>query len=391
METLKRRFVQLTVIIRYILCLCYVKIFHINHPEVWLISERGDDARDNGYAFYEYMKKNHPEIAFKYIISKKSQDFNRIAKEHLLIYRSWRHFIYFLTSKVLISAHVMGYSPEFRMFQKLDKKNLVFIKGKKVFLQHGIIKDDSPGLYKDATKLDLFICGAKPEYDYVNKHFGYTNHEVVYTGLARYDNLKNTHQKYILLMPTWREYLFHCNHEGFLKSDYYKSYQRLINNKKLIHFLETNNYQLIFYPHYEIQKHLYLFSTSSKNVTIANIKDYFAPDLLKGCELLITDYSSVYFDVAYLKKPVIYYQFDYKEYRSKHYKEGYFSYEEDGFGPVLKTEEKVVNELLKSNKEKWKVSKKYQERRNRFFLYNDEKNCERIYKEILRILDGGIE
>ena len=81
METLKRRIVQLTVIIRYVLCLCYVKIFHINHPEVWLISERGDDARDNGYAFYEYMKKNHPEIAFKYIISKKSQDFNRITKE----------------------------------------------------------------------------------------------------------------------------------------------------------------------------------------------------------------------------------------------------------------------------------------------------------------------
>ena len=48
-------------------------------------------------------------------------------------------------------------------------------------------------------------------------------------------------------------------------------------------------------------------------------------ELILESSLLITDYSSIFFDFGYLKKPIIYTQFDYHEYRLEHFSEGYFN------------------------------------------------------------------
>ena len=32
------------------------------YRELWLVCERGNDAQDNGYWFYRYLKEKHPEI-----------------------------------------------------------------------------------------------------------------------------------------------------------------------------------------------------------------------------------------------------------------------------------------------------------------------------------------
>ena len=47
--------------------------------------------------------------------------------------------------------------------------------------------------------------------------------------------------------------------------------------------------------------------------------------------MLITDYSSVYFDIAYMRKPIIFYQFDEEEFRRKHYQRGYLREENLGY------------------------------------------------------------
>ena len=44
------------------------------------------------------------------------------------------------------------------------------IKDKRVFLQHGCNKGRFKWLYYDVTKMDRFICGAYPEYRFVEKH-----------------------------------------------------------------------------------------------------------------------------------------------------------------------------------------------------------------------------
>ena len=109
----------------YYVCFIIVKVFRINNDNVWLISERGDEAKDNGYAFYKYMIDNHDDIVVKYIITKKSLDYEKIRKKDVVLYRSFKHYIYYITSKYLISTHLRGTSPNHRAFGSLASKGLL--------------------------------------------------------------------------------------------------------------------------------------------------------------------------------------------------------------------------------------------------------------------------
>ena len=360
----------------YFITLLYVKIFRVDNSDIWLLSERGVDARDNGWHFYNYLKKCHPEIKVKYIIDKKSADIDRIKEEDRVQYRSLKHYIYFLTAGKLISTHIMGYSPEFSLFWRLDKKTLVKTAGKRVMLQHGITKDYIEMMTSKVSKLDTFICGAKPEYDYILQNYGYDESVVKYTGFARFDALKDESKNQILVMPTWRKYLKYEN--NFKETKYYKAWQSFLNNPELIKYLEKNKTTLIFYPHYEMQKFISDFSVKSKNIVLAKIKDYDVQQLLKESKLLITDYSSVFFDFSYMKKPVIYYQFDQEEYRKGHYENGYYDYEKDGFGPVVKKEQNLVLKITQKKK-----LEDHARNRLKYFPLCDSNNCKRIFDSIV--------
>ena len=111
----------------------YFKIKNTKQLNTWLISERGIDARDNGYWFYKYIKENHPEIDVKYIISKDCADYNKIDKDDVVEYRSKEHYKYFIYSKYLISAEIMGFSPNEQLYYRLNKYGILKVKGKQIF------------------------------------------------------------------------------------------------------------------------------------------------------------------------------------------------------------------------------------------------------------------
>lgn len=386
MKITKKRICQIWLILKYYVILAITKICCKKENNIWLISERGDEARDNAYVFYKYLKDKHPEICVKYVITKSSSDIQKIDEKDIVVYRSIKHITLFITAKYLISTHLQGCSPEFHSFMKLSKKGLVKVKGKQIMLQHGITKDLIPILFKQNNKdLNLIICGAKPEYDYMKRNFGYSKDEIKYTGFARFDRLEPQDKKQILLMPTWRDYLYKSDEKEFKNSDYFKRYNELINNKEILNLLEQENYKLIFYPHYEIQKYLHCFGTKSDRIVIASSTKYDIQNLLKESSLLITDYSSVYFDFAYMCKPVIYYHFDYKKYRETQYNEGYFNYEKNGFGPVVSNVDSLIKELKNAFERKFILNDEYLRRNSNFYKYHDKNNCERIYNEIIKL------
>lgn len=292
----------------------------------------------------------------------------------------------------LVCAHLGGCVPDSPIcwkFHEHEMKNK-----KKIFIQHGITIGLIQSLMFENTKADLFVCGAKPEYEYVKNKFGYPDGNVQYLGFARFDNLhENTTKNQILVMPTWRQWipsstwksenLEKCR-EIFLKSEYFDRYNSLINNQELIDLLEQYNLELIFYPHYEMQVYVDLFKTQSDKVIIARKDEYDVQQLLKESKILITDYSSVAFDFAYMRKPVIYYQFDNDIYYKGHYQKGYFDYEEHGFGPVVYECKNIVQELNnllnKQNQEN-----NYSDRYEQFFPLYDKDNCERIYNYVIQM------
>ena len=102
---------------------------------------------------------------------------------------------------------------------------------------------------------------------------------------------------------------------------------------------------------------------------------------------MITDYSSVAFEVAYLKKPVIYYQFDRDEvFSGNHtFEEGYFSYEDDGFGPIVANQSDLMIELNKLIENNCSILEPYKTRVETTFPFRDGLNNQRVYDAIVAL------
>ena len=96
----------------------------------------------------------------------------------------------------------------------------------------------------------------------------------------------------------------------------------------------------------------------------------------------MTDYSSVAFDFAILKQPVLYAQFDEDRFFSSQWGRGYFNYHTDGFGPVCATYEETKTQLLRML-ENPVMAPEYQARVDNFFGPLDGHACERIVQAIL--------
>ena len=352
--------------------------------QIWLLSERGREARDNAYWFFLYLKQKHPEIDSKYIISRKSVDRARLLdyNNDLIDYGSFNHYRYLWLASHFVSTHIMGYTTNMMFFNSIDKKFNLFGKKKKIFLQHGITKNKLRDLFSDKVNLDLYCCGAKLEYDYICSNFGFKNGVVQYTGLCRYDNLnKCTCKRQILIMPTWRKYI---NRNKFEESDYFIAWSSLLLNSTFVGHLEKYNYNVVFYPHYELHTLIHKFRNLNVNarITIAGF-EYDVQELLKESDFLITDYSSVFFDMLYMHKPVLFYQFDSELFYSKHYMRGYLS--ENFLGDVAKNLDDVISYVEKILENKCQLQEDKEKIISELFPQRDSMNCERVFESIVAL------
>jgi len=352
----------------------------------WLICERGNDAQDNGYIFYCYVLDNHKDINPVYIITKGAKEYKTVkAIGKVVEPKSFKHFLMVIGCPVKISSQLFGYSPwaQLALYFRRNKTKDIH-----VFLQHGVIKNTHEGLFGDVCKsLDLFVCGAKPEYDFISNEFHYKNNVPQYTGLARYDLLTDYITKdQIVFMPTWRASLVGMSDDVFVQSDFYKNWSSLIKNEDLIQCCKKNNLTIKFYLHYSLQKYSHLFK-SNDVVKIVFFGEEVVQDLLKESRLLVTDFSSVYFDFGYMRKPVVHFQFDESTFNDEHYTKGYFDYRRDGFGDICLTVDETVDSIIKVIQNNFDVEEKYLKRMNANFVYRDNKNCERIYNRICELRD----
>ena len=194
-------------------------------------------------------------------------------------------------------------------------------------------------------------------------------------------------------MPTWRvknagkhnpklgirEYS-----ESFKETDYFKFFNNLINDTRLIDVMKKKGYKGKFVLH---PAHICQAIDFKGNDTIyveTNVADY--QKEFKENKLMITDYSSVSYDFAYLKKPLIYAQFDADTFfEGQAYDKGYFDDERDGFGPVCYNYEDTVNQIIKYIENDCKMEEKYEKRVNDFYYRFDTDNCKRVYNEILKL------
>lgn len=385
----KVKFCNLIHIFLFVAAILPAIILRIMRPGIWLVSETKDEARDNGYWFFKYVRENSPQRDIVYAINKHSADYRKVCKlGETVDYGSLKHWIYYLACQIKISSHKSG-RPDDAICYVLDR---IGLHKTSVFLQHGIIKDDLPYVHADNADFALFSTSVSREQKFVESCFGFKKGVVRQLGLCRFDDLDEgpSESRMILVMPTWRQWIASPDYgtvdaehfERFEDTKYYKKWNGFLNSEAFGKMLEGKNLRAVFYPHRLMQKYIEYFQCNSERISICAFPEGDVHELLKKASILITDYSSVAMDFAYMGKPVIYYQFDYLKFRKYHLEEGYFDYIKDGFGPVCNSWEAICREVEYIEKSGFSQNSIYAKRAYSFFDLKDKNNCKRTYEAV---------
>lgn len=354
--------------------------------QVWLIGERPDTAQENGLVFFRYILNNQKEIRPYYIIHEDSEDianFNDKEMKNVVFMDTERHFNLASEATAFIGTHDIEYFVPY----SVEKTNT---RAKKIFLQHGVMgrKRAEYHKYYYNHPFDMVVVSSDEEKEMFEKEFKYHPNEIAVTGLPRFDALfeKNDQNilvkdKYILIMPTWREWINFS--QPFTHSEYFKRFRDLITNKRLQEILRDKGIKLLFYPHYRMQPYIHHFLQLENDVLkIVELGKIKVQDLLIDAELLITDYSSVSFDMNFMGKPVIFYHFD----EQRFFESGILRPIKETFiGDICKEEDLIVNSVENYLDNDFEEKKEIKEAKKQVIKYRDNHNSERIYQAILDV------
>lgn len=376
----------------YLALFCYFLLKpYWDRKKLWLVCEKFCTmAQDNGLYFFRYCMEELPEQEKKnilYVIDKKAPDYQAVGKydENVIQFMSFRYMIYLCAAEYLISSDAI------RHFYIWDSPNSVFkvlYQARKhiIFLQHGVMafKQCHRTFHKSGgNRMMLFVTSSEYEQDIIYNYFEYDRDEIIITGLPRWDVLHDTsHQEHkeILLMPTWRGWLEDASEEAFCKSDYYTNYAALLKNQDLHRLLEQFEITLNFYIHPKFRDYIGQFETASSRIRLIPFGEQPLNQLLMSCHMLITDYSSVAWDVYYQEKPVVFFPFDLETYQQV--QGSYMDIEKEAFGDVAHSLTELLNAIRKYVENGFKEEAVYASRRDYLLPLRDDRNSERIYKRI---------
>lgn len=344
----------------------------MRNKRIWLFEDLPTVADNNAKYLYSYCKEKQDDIQKYFVLDKNCKDHKKMQKlsKSIVNFASLKHkLLYVFAEKVIFSY------PDYRLINPFFEDRHLYSGLSAIescYVTYGITAYDvSWQLRKFYYNFYLFLTSSIMERDYLlGEDYNYDDEVIQLLGLPRYDTLENTDsKKQVLFMPTYRRTL--RKRDALASSDYLKRINSFINNEKLLNFLSENGYELIFKPHYELLPNIDLFDTQKVKLEI----DESYQDLFNESPILITDHSSVAFDFAYLKKPVIYYQGgdDY------HNEKAYFDNESMGFGYVTYNEDELVDRIIEYVENGCVMEDKFKERADEFFAFKDKNNCKRVY------------
>lgn len=375
----------------YVLSYPFMRRLTKNKP-IYLFMDRIDSAHDNAEVLWKYALSQKDNIRKYFVIDKNSEDYGRLSKiGNVIAFKSLKHQLMFLFADKIISSHPEEdvLNPFFS--RKFNTDTRRFVAGlttlERYFIEHGVAQYNlSDWLKKYNINIHYYLTSSDFETEGEFKNLSYPR-EIYHTlGMPRFDILENNVSKQILICPTWRFKIMGDDDKAkfrFINSEYYTFLQSILNNDRLIELSKEYNCKLIFKPHPRLT-HIVDESTKETYVDLLNIPKTIEisynesyTELLSNSALMITDYSSVAFDFAYLEKPLIYYQAD-----EIPHERGYFDYETMGFGDVILDENLLMDKIEFFMKNDFANEDKYIQRKRAFFKFQDKNNSKRVYDSI---------
>jgi len=394
----------------------------------WVFLDRIHDAGDSGEILFKHVRENHPGINAWFVVVKDSADYGRLKSEgfgdRLVAHGSTQWRLLMGNCTHVLSSHadapVMA-PPEIQAFMEP--------KWHFTFLQHGVIKDDLSS-WLNYKRIDLFVTSTVPEYASIagdHTAYPFTTKETILTGLPRFDRLlakarevppdardlviltglprfdrlvemgqrfRGDQRDLVLLTPTWRNWLVENLASGsqerhlgrtVLESEFVREWVGLLKDPTLAQACADAGLKLAFLPHPNMQKLLAQLDLPEHVTTLfyegSDVQEYFA-----RARVLVTDYSSIAFNAAYLERPVVYFQFDADAVLSGAHvgQRGYFDYEDDGFGPVAPDRESAVSAITEAISHGGAPLPEYQRRIEETFPHRGGGCSERVVQAVLR-------
>lgn len=358
-------------------------------------SQYGGRFDDNPKAIYDYLKKeNKPENRLFWSI--RYRDRKIVKNEDVkILYRFSIRWLYYM-------ARANFWIVNARMPQWLEKRSGT----KYVQTWHGTplkklaldmdtfsmpgsdLKTYKANFLAETKKWDYLIAPNQYSKDIFKSCFafekkfiesGYPRNDVLY----RKNNLTDINlikerlglpldKKIILYAPTWRD-------DYYISQGKYK-FHIPFNVEKLIEILDDEAV-FIFRAHYLVAESLREVADQPNIYNFSENEDI--SDLYLVSDLLITDYSSVFFDYANLDRPMLFYAYDYEHYRND-LRGFYFDIEKKSPGPFVVTEKKFyqyVDEFIREREFKEYVSKSA-DFRNEFCKWENGRASEIFLREL---------
>ena len=174
---------------------------------------------------------------------------------------------------------------------------------------------------KGKNKTDIMNAQSRFEIDIFSRCFGIPKDHFIEVGLPRNDALANytkiereeikkrlnipEDKQIILYCPTFRDYEKDGNYGVVLIPPMnLEKWEKELGDK----------YVLLFRAHYEVSKVMEI----NDNDFVRNVTDYpVLNDLMIASDILLSDYSSIFFDFSIMDKCMIHFTYDYDEYEEK--------------------------------------------------------------------------
>lgn len=181
-------------------------------------------------------------------------------------------------------------------------------------------------------------------------------------------------KKVILYAPTWRENQ-HTTGVGYI-------YDAPIDFNQLRDRI-GEEYVILFRAHYFIANKFDFDAYGGYVVDVCNYPEI--NDLYVISDILITDYSSVFFDYGILKRPIIFYMYDLEYYKEQ--LRGFYIDINELPGPIIENQEMLEDTIKRLGE--WTNTEEYMMKYNAFtkrFTYLDDGHAtERVVKKIFNM------